>query len=41
VFKYNEAVGPVLSKEVRSKVDASRASLAAGKLPLDWKSIKF
>ncbi len=41
VFKYNEAVGPVLTKEVRSKVDASKASIADGKLPLDWKSIKF
>ena len=41
VFKYNEAIGPVLSKEIRSKVDASKASLAAGTLPLDWKSIKF
>ena len=41
VYKYNDAVGPVLSKEVRAKVDASKASLTAGTLPLDWKSIKF
>jgi basic membrane protein A and related proteins len=41
VFKYNEAIGPVLSKEIRSKVDASKASLAAGTLPLDWKSVKY
>ena len=41
VYKYNESVGPVLTKEVRSKVDAAKATLAAGKLPLDWKSIKF
>ncbi|GEJ58917.1 BMP family lipoprotein [Anaeromyxobacter diazotrophicus] len=41
VFKYNDAVGPVLTKEIRGKVDAARASLAAGKLPLDWKSVKF
>jgi len=41
IFRYNEAIGPVLSKEIRSKVDASKASLAAGTLSLDWKSIKF
>ncbi len=41
VFKYNEAVGPILTKEIRAKVDAAKASLVAGKLPLDWKSVKF
>lgn len=41
VFKYNDAVGPVLTQAIRSKVDAARASIAAGKLPLDWKSVKF
>jgi basic membrane protein A len=41
VYRYNDAVGPVLSKEVRARVDASKASLAAGTLPLDWKSVKF
>jgi basic membrane protein A len=41
VFQYNEKVGPVLTKEIRAKVDAALASLRAGKLPLDWKSVKF
>jgi basic membrane protein A and related proteins len=41
VFKYNDAVGPVLTKEIRAKVDEARAALAAGKLPLDWKGVKF
>jgi basic membrane protein A len=41
VFKYNDRVGPVLTKEIRAKVDASKAALSAGKLPLDWKSVKF
>jgi hypothetical protein len=41
VFQYNDKVGPVLTKEMRARVDAARAQLAAGKLPLDWKSIKF
>ena len=41
VFKYNDAVGPVLTKEMRAKVDGALASMQAGKLPLDWKSIKF
>jgi basic membrane protein A len=41
VFKYNDAVGPVLTREIRAKVDAARASLVAGQLPLDWKSVKY
>jgi basic membrane protein A len=41
VFQYNEKVGPVLTKEIRAKVDASLASLKAGQLPLDWKSVRF
>ncbi len=41
IFKYNDAVGPVLTPAIRSKVDAAKASLAAGQLPLDWKSVKF
>lgn len=41
VFKFNDAVGPVLTKEVRAKVDVAKAAAAAGKLPLDWKSVKF
>jgi basic membrane protein A len=41
VFKYNDAVGPVLTKEIRAKVDEAKAALSAGMLPLDWKSIKF
>ncbi|HET9596911.1 MAG TPA: BMP family protein [Anaeromyxobacteraceae bacterium] len=41
VYRYNDAVGPVLTKELRGKVDAARASMVDGKLPLDWKSVKF
>jgi basic membrane protein A len=41
VFKFNESVGPVLTKDIRARVDASKANIAAGKLPLDWKSVSF
>jgi basic membrane protein A and related proteins len=41
VYKFNDSVGPVLTKEIRVKVDAAKASLVSGKLPLDWKSVKF
>jgi basic membrane protein A len=41
VYRYNDRVGPVLTRDIRTKVDAARASLVAGKLPLDWKSVKF
>jgi basic membrane protein A len=41
VFKYNDKVGAVLTKEIRAKVDAAKASLDTGTLPLDWKSVKF
>jgi basic membrane protein A and related proteins len=41
VYKFNDGVGAVLTKDVRGKVDAAKASLTGGKLPLDWKSIKF
>ncbi len=41
VFQYNDKVGPVLTREVRARVDAALAQLKAGKLPLDWKSVKF
>jgi len=41
VYKYNEAVGPVLTKEIRAKVDTARSGLTCGKLPIDWKSVKF
>ena len=41
VFKYNDAVGPVLTQSMRAKVDGALASMKDGKLPLDWKSIKF
>ncbi|MBK9517343.1 MAG: BMP family protein [Anaeromyxobacter sp.] len=41
VYRFNDQVGPVLTKEIRAKVEAAQASLKAGKLPLDWKSVKF
>jgi len=41
VFKYNEAVGPVLTPEIRARVDEALSGLSAGKVTLDWKSVKF
>ncbi|HVP65700.1 MAG TPA: BMP family protein [Anaeromyxobacteraceae bacterium] len=41
VYEFNSSVGPVLTKEIRAKVDAARAELTAGKLQLDWKAVKF
>lgn len=41
VYRYNDAVGPVLTKEIRQKVDGARAQLVGNKLPLDWKNVKF
>ena len=41
IYEFNPAVGPVLTKDLRGKVEAAKASLTAGRLPLDWKSVKF
>ncbi|HET6436858.1 MAG TPA: BMP family protein [Anaeromyxobacter sp.] len=41
VFKFNDAVGPVLTQEVRARVEEARAAANAGKLPIDWKSVRF
>ena len=41
IFRYNDKVGPVLTKEVRAKVDAAEASLKARSLTLDWKAVTF
>jgi basic membrane protein A and related proteins len=41
VYRFNDALGGALSKETRAKVEEAKATLAAGKLPLDWKSVKF
>jgi basic membrane protein A and related proteins len=41
VYQYNDGVGPVLTKEIRAKVDEAKAALTAGKLTLDWKGVKF
>jgi basic membrane protein A len=41
VFQYNDRVGPVLTQQIRARVDDSRSSLSAGKLPIDWKTVKF
>jgi basic membrane protein A len=41
VYEFNPTVGPVLTKDLRARVDAAKAALTAGKLPIDWKSIKF
>jgi basic membrane protein A len=41
VYEFNPTVGPVLTKDLRARVEAAKGALTAGKLPLDWKSIKF
>ena len=42
VFEFNPAAGPpVVTKDLRARVEAAKAALASGKLTLDWKSIKF
>jgi basic membrane protein A len=41
IYKYNEAIGPVLSKDMRAKVETAKATMTAGKLTLDWKSVKY
>jgi basic membrane protein A len=41
VYEFNATVGPVLTKELRARVEAAKAGLVSGKLALDWKSIKF
>jgi basic membrane protein A len=41
IYEFNPTVGTVLTKEIRARVDAARSALTAGKLPLDWKSVKF
>ncbi|HEX8910269.1 MAG TPA: BMP family protein [Anaeromyxobacteraceae bacterium] len=41
VYRFNDGVGPVLTKEIRQKVDGARGQLAQSKLPLDWKNVKF
>lgn len=41
VYKFNDAVGPVLTKEIRARVEEAEKAETAGKLPLDWKSVKF
>lgn len=41
VYKFNDGVGPVLTKAIRAKVEEAEKAETAGKLPLDWKSVKF
>jgi basic membrane protein A len=41
VFEFNSAAGPVVTKELRARVEAAQAGLTSGKLTLDWKSIKL
>jgi len=41
VYRYNDGIGPVLTKDIRTKVDTAKAALTDGKLPVDWKSVKF
>jgi basic membrane protein A len=41
VYEFNASVGPVLTKELRARVEAAKAELSAGRLKLDWKSVKF
>jgi len=41
VYKFNDGVGPVLTKEIRARVETAKAEMVAGKTRLDWKSVKF
>lgn len=41
IYEFNDSVGPVLTKALRAKVEEAKAKLSAGKLPLDWKSVKY
>jgi basic membrane protein A and related proteins len=41
VHAWHAAPNAALTKEIRAKVEAALAELKAGKLPLDWKSVKF
>ena len=41
IYRFNDKVGPVLTKEIRAKVEASEASLKAKTLNLDWKPVTF
>jgi len=40
-FKYNDAVGKILTPAIKKAVDKARADLTAGKLQVAWKEVKF
>jgi basic membrane protein A len=40
-FKYNDNVGKVLTPAIKKAVDKARGEMAAGKLPIAWKEVKF
>jgi basic membrane protein A len=40
-YKFNDKVGAVLTPAIRKKVEAAKAEMAANKLPIDWKDVKF
>ena len=40
-YKFNDHVGPVLTKAIRTKVEKAKADLTAGKLVLAWKEVKY
>jgi basic membrane protein A len=40
-YKFNDNVGPVLTKAIRTKVEKVKADLTSGKLVLAWKEVKY
>ena len=40
-YKFNDHVGPVLTKAIRTKVEKVKADLTSGKLVLAWKEVKY
>ena len=40
-YEFNGSVGPVLTKDLRAKVEAAKGDLQKGKLTLDWKNVKY
>jgi basic membrane protein A len=41
VYKFNDQVGPVLTKAIRDKVMKAKADIASGKLVVAYKDVKF
>jgi len=40
VYAFNDKVGPVLTPAVRKAAEKAKADITAGKLKIDWQSVK-